>query len=185
MATVHNGWELGALQNQNGGSQRTSDSAYDPLIYPGLYTRTGLDIMSVLARVHGRPNPQIDIGPVDASCSLVICSLTLPDQPIIYASPSFLAMTGYTLDEILGKNCRFLQAPGGKVRARSSRKHIDKDTVKAMRKAIEKQAEFQVQLPNFKKDGTKFTNFLTIIPLQWDSEDFVMSIGFHCNLDEL
>lgn len=33
----------------------------------------------------------------------------LQDCPIVYASPSFLAMSGYSCGEVLGRNCRFLQ----------------------------------------------------------------------------
>ncbi|PFH56403.1 hypothetical protein XA68_16553 [Ophiocordyceps unilateralis] len=84
----------------------------DPLIFPGLYSGTGFDLMSLLLRIISRPSPQIELGAVDCSVALVVCDLDLPDAPIIYASDSFCDMTGYSKAEIIGRNCRFLQYSG-------------------------------------------------------------------------
>ena len=46
-----------------------------------------------------------------AQQNFVITDPTLPDNPIIYASGGFLSLTGYKMDQILGRNCRFLQGP--------------------------------------------------------------------------
>lgn len=58
-----------------------------------------------------RQNPTVELGAVDASCALLMCDLLQPDYPAVYASEAFEALTGYTQQEILGRNCRFLQAP--------------------------------------------------------------------------
>lgn len=63
------------------------------------------------AAIHTRPNPTVPLGPVDASCALVIADLAQPDHPILYTSQPFTALTGYSAREALGRNCRFLQAP--------------------------------------------------------------------------
>lgn len=152
----------------------------DPLIYPGLYCPSGLDVMTVLFRIYDRPNPQIDLGPIDCSVSLVVCDLAQSDVPIIYASDAFLAMTGYEKNEVLGRNCRFLQAPGGHVKPKSDRKHIDKKTIRGIREAINANKEHQTQVKNFKKNGKSFINILTIIPIPWDGEDYRYSVGFQC-----
>lgn len=60
-----------------------------------------------------RPNPKINIGMVDLSCAFTLCDTSKPDSPIVYCSEAFEALTGYKSDEILGKNCRFLQSPRG------------------------------------------------------------------------
>jgi PAS domain S-box-containing protein len=52
---------------------------------------------------------QIELGPIDMTCSFLVSDLRLPDNPIVYVSPSFEQLTGYSTDEILGRNCRFLQ----------------------------------------------------------------------------
>lgn len=50
---------------------------------------------------------------VDLSCAFTLCDTSKPDSPIVYCSEAFEALTGYKSDEILGKNCRFLQSPHG------------------------------------------------------------------------
>jgi PAS domain S-box-containing protein len=86
---------------------------------------------------------------------LVITDSTLPDNPIVYANAQFTALTGYTLDEIIGRNCRFLQGPGS-----------NPSTVAAIREAIENHRLFSGEILNYKKDGTAFWNHLSLGPLR-------------------
>ncbi|KAK4201069.1 hypothetical protein QBC40DRAFT_172305 [Triangularia verruculosa] len=183
-----NVWEDRALEHYNGRAPDTQ--TYDPIIFPGLYSSSGLDIMTVLAIntvsqifLHQRPNPQVNIGAVDMSCPIIVCDLLRADQPIIYASDSFLELTGYNRPEVLERNCRFMQAPGGQVKPESVRKYVDEKTIKKMRKAVDRNTELQIPVTNFKKDGRKFTNYLTMIPLQFNSHQFNISVGFQCEMD--
>lgn len=134
--------------------------------------------MTVLFRIFARPNPQINLGPIDCSVALLVCDLALPDAPIVYASDPFMEMTGYRMNDIRGKNCRFLQAPGGNVQPHSARKYVDHRTIKGMREAVKSNKEHQTEITNFKKDGRPFVNILTIIPIQWDTPEFRYSVGF-------
>lgn len=127
-----------------------------------------------------RPNPQVDLGPVDTSCALIMCDLKQKDQPIVYASDAFLYMTGYNSAEVLGRNCRFLQSPDGVVKPKSTRKYVDPTTIKRMRKAIDKNAEVQVEVVNFKKNGQRFVNLLTMIPVRDETGEYRFSMGFQC-----
>ncbi|KAK4229364.1 PAS domain-containing protein [Podospora fimiseda] len=177
-----NPWEGPALEAQ----YRYGD-AYDPtgIIYEGLYSSSGLDVMQILLSLHQRPNPQVEIGAVDMSCPIIICALDQKDQPIIYASPSFLELTGYNMHEVLNRNCRFLQGPPREhVKPKSARKHVDEKTIKKMRKAVDRNQELQIKVTNFKKNGQKFTNYLTMIPIQWKSHEFNLSIGLQCEYVE-
>ena len=85
----------------------------------------------------------------------VIVDAMAPDYPITYASPRFEKLTGYALDEVLGRNCRFLQADDR-----------DQKGVKELSKALREQREARVLLRNYRKDGTPFWNDLTITPLR-------------------
>ncbi|KAI0887952.1 putative vivid protein [Annulohypoxylon maeteangense] len=187
MAFIMNPWEENAFQyhyqdTSGVGSSSLAvnqqDDVHDSVIYPGLYAPSGFDMMSILVRVMSRPNPAIDLGPIDASCALIMCDLQEQDYPVVYASDPFMELTGYSQSEIIGRNCRFLQAPGGKVRQRSTRKYVDKDLIKKMRRAVESNNELAIEVTNFKKDGQSFVNLLSMIPVCWDSSTPRYSVGF-------
>lgn len=77
-----------------------------------------------------------------------------PDDPIVYVNPAFEQITGYTAEEALGRNCRFLQ--GG---------DHDQPQLKILRRALREGRECSVVLKNYKKDGTPFFNELSISPM--------------------
>ncbi|MBS0426779.1 MAG: PAS domain-containing protein [Proteobacteria bacterium] len=77
-----------------------------------------------------------------------------PDNPIVFANRAFVAMSGYSRDEIVGHNCRFLQGPA-----------TDRQTVQAIRAAIEERREISLEILNYRKDGSTFWNALFISPV--------------------
>lgn len=107
----------------------------------------------------------------------VLSDPKLPDNPIIFASPGFYKMTGYTDKEVLGRNCRFLQGQG-----------TDPKSVDMIRKAIASGSDMTVCLLNYKADGTPFWNQFFIAALR-DSDNnivnFVRSNSYHINLVSL
>ncbi|KAM0331515.1 hypothetical protein ACHAQA_003192 [Verticillium albo-atrum] len=189
-----NPWETCALQYQfpegSGGddptrpTQRQLPPNADPVMYPGLYCPSGFDMMSILFRVLERPSPKVELGAIDCSVALVLCDLAQPDCPIVYASEAFSLLTGYSNAEILGRNCRFLQAPGGRVSPTSTRRYVDEKTIKKMRKAVERNDEIQVDVQNFRKDGSPFINTLAMIPVTWDTAEYRYSVGFQAIREE-
>jgi two-component system sporulation sensor kinase C len=84
-----------------------------------------------------------------------VANAQLPDIPLVYVNPAFEAMTGYSLEEVLGKNCRFLQ-----------RGERDQPGLTLIREAIAAQREVVVTLKNFRKDGTPFWNELSLSPIR-------------------
>lgn len=124
-----------------------------------------------------RPNPKVVLGAVDCSVALILCDLCQPDVPIVYATEAFTELTGYSTREAIGKNCRFLQAPPGKDR-RSCVKSADKSAIRKMRHAVEACSEIQLEVTNYKKNGKRFTNILTIIPVPWDASGYRYAVGF-------
>lgn len=131
-----------------------------------------------------RPNPRINIGAVDLSCAFVMCDITREDQPIVYISDAFERLTGYTKDEIVGKNCRFLQDPNGQIKPGTKRSFVDGETVYRLRSTIDDRTEIQASIINYRKGGQPFMNLITMIPIQWNSEDYRFYVGFQVDLVE-
>jgi two-component system, cell cycle sensor histidine kinase and response regulator CckA len=77
-----------------------------------------------------------------------------PDTPIVYASPGFLRMTGYSAEDVVGRNARFLQGPD-----------TDPAAVTQIREAIRDERPCTVELLNYRKDGTPLWNELSISPV--------------------
>ena len=78
----------------------------------------------------------------------------LPDMPIVYANKAFQAITGYGQEEVVGRNCRFLQ---GDDRDQGGRA--------AIREAIARCQPVEVTLRNYRKNGELFHNHLALSPL--------------------
>lgn len=87
--------------------------------------------------------------------SFVLTDPRLPDNPIVYCSDSFCELTGYTRNEVIGRNCRFLQTIGTDPRA-----------VDQVRRAIESGADCTTVMLNARSDGTTFWNRFFVAPLR-------------------
>lgn len=105
------------------------------------------------------------------SVCFCICDPDLDDMPIIFSSDGFCDFTGYSHDEIEGKNCRFLQGAG-----------TSKEDVDRIRKAIKEQKEESVNLLNYRKDGSEFVNEFFISPLLGDDKKLAYFIGVQCSV---
>ncbi|MCD9006140.1 EAL domain-containing protein [Luteimonas sp. XNQY3] len=86
---------------------------------------------------------------------IVIADACADDQPIVYVNPAFSRITGYTADDSIGRNCRFLQ--GGE---------RDQPALPAIRDAIAQAHEVRVQLRNYRRDGSPFWNELRMAPVR-------------------
>ncbi|KAF2870996.1 PAS domain-containing protein [Massariosphaeria phaeospora] len=149
------------------------------------YSSTGFDMLRVLMRVATRPNPQIDIGSVDLSCAFVVCDAQKDDCPIVYCSDNFERLTGYTKHMILGRNCRFLQAPDGKVEPGIQRKYCDDSSIFRLKETIANRQETQSSIINYRRGGQPFMNLLTMIPIAWEEGgDMKFYVGFQVDLVE-
>ncbi|RSL89571.1 hypothetical protein CEP51_001115 [Fusarium floridanum] len=142
------------------------------------------DLLGLLWRVTGRKNPKFDIGTIDLSCSFVVCDVTMEDCPIVYASAMFQNLTGYSRREVVGKNCRFLQAPDGFVQAGQQRNYVDNEAVSKLKKGVEAREETQQSLINYRKGGKPFLNLLTLIPVPLDGDQIRFCVGFQIDLVE-
>lgn len=140
--------------------------------------------MSQKLQVIGRPHPTIELGPVDCSVALIMCDLQQPDCPIVYASDSFCDLTGYSMHEVMNRNCRFLQIPPGRRNNPAETiKAADKVAIHRMRQAVQTRSELQLEVTNYKKNGTSFTNALSIIPVSPIGSDYRYIVGFQVELN--
>nr|AML79476.1 putative LOV domain-containing protein [Polypodium amorphum] len=94
-----------------------------------------------------------------AEFNFVLTDPRLQDNPIVYASDGFLKMTGYTAEEVLGRNCRFLQGPA-----------TSRQTVLEIRDAIREERPCQVSVLNYTKQGKPFWNLFHMAPV-YSKED--------------
>jgi PAS domain S-box-containing protein len=88
---------------------------------------------------------------------MVVSDPRLPDNPIVLANQAFLDLTGYSANEVIGRNCRFLQGSGTDPRA-----------VARIREGLATESEVTVELLNYRKDGSSFWNELFISPVHDD-----------------
>lgn len=89
-----------------------------------------------------------------SSQGIVIVDAQAEDMPIIYANPAFSRITGYDADEVIGRNCRFLQ---GQDRAQAGLLYL--------RAAIAERREGMAVVRNYRKDGTPFWNEVMVAPV--------------------
>ncbi|MBS7564842.1 PAS domain S-box protein [Mucilaginibacter sp. Bleaf8] len=85
---------------------------------------------------------------------IVITDNQQPDNPIIYCNEAFMRLTGYTYEEIIGHNCRFLQGP-----------EREQPVREIIRNGLQNNQHVSVEIRNYKKDGTPFWNQLSVSPV--------------------
>lgn len=111
-----------------------------------------------------------------SSNGIVVTNARTGDMPVVYVNPTFERMTGYSADEILGKNCRFLQ--GGEYDL------SNEDALTEIRKSIDNGSEVSVELRNYRKDGSPFWNDLYLSPTRNDSGEITHWVGIQNDISE-
>lgn len=101
---------------------------------------------------------------------MVITDPRKPDHPIVFANEAFQTLTGYDRTEIIGRNCRFLQG-----------ENTDPADIAKVRAAIEAEEPINVDLLNYRKDGSTFWNALYVSPVRGD--DGTVQFFFASQLD--
>lgn len=96
----------------------------------------------------------------------VVSNPRLPDNPIIECNQPFLDLTGYTRDEVVGRNCRFLSGP-----------ETEPWLSEKMRDCIHAQRPVLVEILNYRKNGTSFRNAVMVVPLFDEHGDLLYYLG--------
>nr|AML77836.1 putative LOV domain-containing protein [Dipteris conjugata] len=130
---------------------------------------------SLVSSETGQPSRRLEMLLHSSPCGLIVTDALEPDLPIIYVNTVFEFITGYKAEEILGRNCRFLQYRG----SFAQRRHplVDSAVVSEMRRCIREGLEFRGELLNFRKDGTPLTNKLCLTPIFGDDGIMTHVIG--------
>lgn len=112
--------------------------------------------------------------PVLMSALPSLLPLLLPSvTAIVYASQGFLDLTGYSSDQIVGRNCRFLQGPG-----------TDPAAVDIIRRGVALGEDTSVCLLNYRADGTPFWNQFFVAALRDSDGNIVNYVGVQCKVEE-
>lgn len=106
--------------------------------------------------------------------SFCISNAISVDQPLVYASPGFCRLTGYSYSEIVGRNCRFLQGPA-----------TDQVEVQRIRTALREGRDITSVLLNYRKDGTVFWNQVKLAHLKDQTGRTFLLVGIQTKLKAL
>lgn len=104
---------------------------------------------------------------------ITISDARLPDNPLIYCNQGFERLTGYSAEEVIGLNCRFLQGPAS-----------DSAVVEEIRSAIRDRRSCRVELLNHRKDGGVFWNRLSITPVCNEAGEVTHFIGVQSDVTQ-
>ena len=108
-----------------------------------------------------------------SNAGISIADKRLPDMPLIYVNESFTRSTGYSYEEAIGHNCRFLQGD-----------NHDQKGLDTIRAAIKSGESCEVTLRNYRKDGTPFWNDLRISPIRDDDGVVTHYVGVSDDVTE-
>ena len=106
--------------------------------------------------------------------TMTITDPNLPDNPLIYVNKEFENLTGYSYDEAVGQNCRFLQGDDR-----------DQEGVRELREAIREGRNTQVVLRNYRKNGEMFWNELYLTAIRDDQGKVIYFFGVQNDISEV
>jgi PAS domain S-box-containing protein len=108
----------------------------------------------------------------DSPIASVISNPRLKDNPIVACNASFRALTGYSEDEIVGRNCRFLAGPA-----------TEPWLTETIRSGVRKHSPVLVEILNYKRDGTPFRNAVLVAPIFDDAGKLEFFLGSQVELE--
>lgn len=132
------------------------------------------EILSQLSIQSKTPLEQLllkDRALASAAEGITIADAIAADRPLIYVNQGFSRLTGYAIDETLGTNCRFLQGP-----------ETDANSIALIRDAIANEQHCEVELLNYRKDGSSFWNHLSITPIRNEAGQTTHFVGIQSDV---
>jgi PAS domain S-box-containing protein len=108
-----------------------------------------------------------------ATNSIIITDALQHDNPIVYANPAFSNLTGYSVEEVIGSNCRMLQG-----------EQTDQEQISVIRKAVRNHEGCHVTLLNYTKSGAQFWNDLNVSPIIDESGMVTHFVGIQNDISD-
>ncbi|WP_372590854.1 EAL domain-containing protein [Guyparkeria sp.] len=156
------------------GSRHELDVTYLPIVIDGSIAGIYAIAKDITIRKRQEKRLRILERSVEASMhGVVIVDARQPDLPIIYSNAAFSRITGYTPEEVVGRNCRFLQD-----------EKTDPESVDEIRRGIAERRPVHVLLRNRRKDGSLFWNELHIAPVDDDAGNVTHYVGLQNDVSE-
>lgn len=124
------------------------------------------------SRVLMEPDFRLIQALMTSQSNFVLSDPSLPDNPIVYCSDGFCKLSGYKRQDVLGRNCRFLQGPG-----------TDQQAVNIIRRAVAEGRDVSVCLLNYKADGSHFWNQFFVAALRDSDGSIVNFVGVQCEVN--
>ncbi|WP_143448599.1 SpoIIE family protein phosphatase [Kineosporia sp. A_224] len=118
------------------------------------------------AEIHLRERALVATG-----VTFTIADAQAPDSPLLWVNPAFTTVTGYTSEEVVGRNCRFLQGPGTDPSARAQ-----------LREALAAGQSVTTTILNYRKDGSAFWNLVAINPVHDDAGTLTHFVGIQSDV---
>ena len=109
----------------------------------------------------------------EASIGITIADATGSNTPLVYANEGFERLTGYGADDLLGRNCRFLQGPA-----------TDGESVGRLREGVAAASAVSTELVNYRADGTPFWNQVRVSPVADETGEVTRFLGFQTDVTE-
>jgi PAS domain S-box-containing protein len=109
----------------------------------------------------------------EAPVGITITDPDREDNPMIYVNEGFESLTGYSETEAIGRNCRFLQGEATR-----------EEAVDELREAVDEAEPVSVEVRNYRKDGSRFWNRVSIAPVRDDAGTVTNYVGFQQNVSE-
>ncbi|HYO36404.1 MAG TPA: SpoIIE family protein phosphatase [Geodermatophilus sp.] len=166
-------------RDDDGGADRLLWVSGFPLSQPGHSEQLSLVVLLEVESVGGGADADAELqalrerAVVATDIAFTITDPRQADHPLVWVNPSFTRITGYSYEESVGRNCRFLQGPT-----------TDPATVAQVREALAAERAITVTLLNHRRDGTAFWNQLSISPVVDGAGELVSFVGVQTDVTE-
>ncbi len=120
-----------------------------------------------------KPDPWVDEMIKASPVAAVVSNPRLQDNPIVACNQAFIDLTGYSAEEILGHNCRFLAGPD-----------TEPWLTQAITDGVAERRPVMVEILNYKKDGTPFRNAVVVAPIFDDDDELAYFFGSQIELQD-